>query len=207
VGFQLWNLSFAWAAMFPVGLLALFMLELRKQETQPFQLISLQISGIFYIGISWLMLAFLVLSGDGSYHGLLMVALLGMIWLNDMGAYAAGRLFGKRPLFPRISPKKTIEGSIGGVLIALGFSIGMYFAFQQKIPLVHWLALGIISAVFATLGDLVESMLKRSLAIKDSGSLIPGHGGMLDRFDAFFVAIPMQSAYFLLIIQPGLSTL
>ncbi len=127
--------------------------------------------------------------GDLVYHPKRVLGLLLLTWSNDTFAYLVGSFIGKTPLFPRISPKKTWEGTVGGGLltVALGWLLFMVLGewdFNQ------WLALGATIALFGTLGDLVESMLKRSLGVKDSGSLLPGHGGMLDRFDAFLFMLP-----------------
>jgi phosphatidate cytidylyltransferase len=112
-----------------------------------------------------------------------------ILWSNDSGAYLAGRLFGKRKLFERISPKKTWEGFFGGAIIALVASF-FYWKFTESLSMDQWLCIAVIIATTGTLGDLVESLFKRSIAIKDSGSLIPGHGGFLDRFDGLLLSMP-----------------
>lgn len=121
-----------------------------------------------------------------------------MLWTNDTGAYLAGRFFGKHKLFERISPKKTWEGSIGGGILTIGvaFILSVYFT---NLDQTNWIVLAILVAVFGGLGDLVESMLKRSLNIKDSGNLLPGHGGILDRFDGLLLSIPFIYSYLYLI--------
>ena len=119
-----------------------------------------------------------------------------MTWANDTGAYLIGSQIGRTKLFPRISPKKTWEGSAGGVLVTFlaGYLLSRIFS---DISLVDWCVLAGIVSIFGSLGDLVESMLKRSLQIKDSGNLLPGHGGFLDRFDAFIFLLPFAAAYLL----------
>jgi phosphatidate cytidylyltransferase len=121
------------------------------------------------------------------------------VWANDVGAYCFGMLLGRHKLFPRISPKKSWEGFLGGIIIAIVASILVSkFMFDGK-NLEHWLIVSIITAVFGTLGDLIESMLKRSVGVKDSGSIMPGHGGMLDRFDAVFLAFPIVFVYMIIV--------
>ena len=115
-------------------------------------------------------------------------------WVNDTGAYCTGMLLGKHPLFKRISPKKSWEGSIGGAV----FSIAAAFALAHFFPIlstVEWVGLGLTVVVFGTWGDLTESLMKRYLGIKDSGNILPGHGGMLDRFDSAIMAIPAAVVY------------
>ena len=119
-----------------------------------------------------------------------------LTWGNDTGAYLIGSVIGKTPLFPRISPKKTWEGSLGGV--AVTFIIAWLLSiYTQELTLQTWLVLAGIVSVFGSTGDLIESMLKRSLGVKDSGTIMPGHGGFLDRFDAFMYMIPFAAAYLL----------
>ena len=127
----------------------------------------------------------------------IVAGILFLTWINDVGAYLIGSTMGKTPLFPRISPKKTWEGTVGGAVlcIAAGFVIFKIFGI---LTLVDWFVIGGIVAVFGTLGDLVESMLKRSVGVKDSGDFMPGHGGFLDRFDAFIFEIPFVFLYLLL---------
>ena len=131
------------------------------------------------------------------YDPALPLGILLLTWFLDSGAYFVGRWLGKRPLFPRISPKKTWEGSIGGAVICLALG----FALEQFLPPhnYNWIIIAAIISVFSQLGDLIESMFKRSIEIKDSGSLLPGHGGMLDRFDGIFVSVPFLFLYFSLV--------
>ena len=117
-----------------------------------------------------------------------------IVWANDSWAYLGGRWLGKHKLFERISPGKTWEGSIVGGIVALLFAYLMSI-FLPKYTLIDWLSIAAIMIVTSTLGDLVESMLKRSLGVKDSGNMLPGHGGILDRFDGMYLAIPAIWAY------------
>ena len=117
-----------------------------------------------------------------------------LVWVNDTFAYLSGSLFGKHKLFPRISPKKSWEGSIGGGVfsIASSFVFAHYFSF---LSVWEWAGLALVVVIFGTWGDLTESLMKRQLGIKDSGHILPGHGGMLDRFDSALLAIPAAVVY------------
>ena len=123
------------------------------------------------------------------------------VWLNDTGAYLTGITLGKHPLFERVSPKKSWEGFWGGLTITLLSSLLIAFYFQEIINLYHSLALAAITVLFGTWGDLVESLLKRTCGTKDSGTLLPGHGGILDRFDSVIIATPAVFLYMELFIR------
>ena len=132
--------------------------------------------------------------GVMSYTPLFIMAIFIFVWLDDTGAYLVGSLIGKRKLFERISPKKSWEGSIGGGVVAIGvsFILAHYFPFMSMI---EWAGLALVVVIFGTWGDLTESLLKRQLHVKDSGTILPGHGGMLDRFDSSLMAIPAAVVY------------
>ena len=146
-------------------------------------------------------LAFETSTFDGQIHYdmLLPLSIFIFLWTNDTGAYCSGSLFGKHKLFPRISPAKSWEGSIGGgifVIIAaiiIGYLANDGAAHRLSIP--GWVGLGLVVTFFGTWGDLVESLFKRTLGVKDSGTILPGHGGMLDRFDSSLMAIPAAVIY------------
>jgi len=131
--------------------------------------------------------------------------LLLVVWLGDAGAYYVGKQFGRHALSPRISPKKTIEGGVGGILVAIITAIVIRSTFFPEFPLVHAVIAGVILSIAGVIGDLAESMWKRSAAVKDSGTLIPGHGGFLDRFDSIFFTTPILYVYWVL-IQNGFSS-
>ena len=138
--------------------------------------------------------------GLNYYYYLLPLSIFIFLWTNDTGAYCTGSLFGKHKLFPLISPAKSWEGSIGGGILVLIVASIMYYIESQGenlsgLNLIEWLGLGLVVVVFGTLGDLVESLLKRTLGIKDSGNILPGHGGILDRFDSSLMAIPASVVY------------
>ena len=129
-----------------------------------------------------------------SYNPILPLSVFVFIWLSDTGAYCVGSLIGRHRLFERISPKKSWEGSIGGGIVAIGSS----FIFAHYFPIMNmaeWAGLALIVVIFGIWGDLTESLLKRQLHIKDSGAILPGHGGMLDRFDSALMAIPAAVVY------------
>jgi cytidylyltransferase family len=138
--------------------------------------------------------------GDIHYYYLLPLSVFIFLWTNDTGAYCSGSLLGKHKLFPRISPAKSWEGSIGGALFVLIVAAVVGYLESQSnalsgLTIVQWLGLGLVVTVFGTWGDLVESLFKRTLGIKDSGNILPGHGGMLDRFDSSLMAIPASVVY------------
>lgn len=152
-------------------------------------------------------IAFREMPGIGvEYNALLPLSIFIFLWANDTGAYITGSLIGRHKLFPRVSPGKSWEGSIGGAVIALCVALLIAWAdhshlledmevLETGLTTEEWMGLGIVVVVAGTLGDLVESLLKRTLNIKDSGSILPGHGGMLDRFDSSLMAIPAAVVY------------
>lgn len=181
--------------LFAPFVFTIFIYELYSHSKEPFANIAYMILGLFYIGVPFALVDFIAFDGD-EFKARIVLGLLVLTWVNDTGAYVTGSLIGKTPLFPRISPNKTWEGSSGGVVVTLVFGYLLSLVFDE-IPLSQWLGLGVIVAIFGGLGDLVESMLKRSVNVKDSGNLLPGHGGLLDRFDAFIFVVPFAAAYIL----------
>lgn len=183
--------------LFSPLIFSIFIYELYAASKEPFVNIAFLILGLFYIGLPFALLGFIAFDGQEFMYRVVF-GILVLTWVNDTGAYLVGSKIGKTPLFPRVSPNKTWEGTIGGMVTTLIFGglLGLYF---DEIALQHWLVLAVIVALFGTLGDLVESMLKRSVGVKDSGTLLPGHGGVLDRFDAFIFVIPFAAAYILYI--------
>jgi phosphatidate cytidylyltransferase len=179
----------------PLCCFLLFILELFGKSAKPFENISAIFLGFTYIGLPFSLLLWICndYANDGNH---LVLALLFMVWASDVFAYLLGSKIGKNKMFPRISPNKTWEGTFSGVLgaIFVGYLCSLLFN-TLDLNMVNWIVLASICTVFGILGDLVESMLKRSLGIKDSGNILPGHGGMLDRFDAFIFVLPFVFTY------------
>ncbi|WP_210489954.1 phosphatidate cytidylyltransferase [Rufibacter aurantiacus] len=182
-----------WLFLLPPVMLLALVAELYRKKEQPFTNVALTLVGVFYIAAPFTLLHVLAFLPD-RYSWQIILGVMFLIWASDTGAYAAGRTLGKNKLFPRISPGKTWEGWVGGVLLSLGVAwiLSLYY---QDLELEHWLGVAVLVSVFGALGDLVESMLKRSLNVKDSGTLIPGHGGILDRFDSLILVIPFLVAF------------
>mgnify|MGYP002516326452 CR=1 FL=1 len=161
--------------------------------------------GQVYVAMSFSLINILAfeMSPDNSgirYDMLLPLSIFVFLWVNDSGAYCTGSLLGKHKLFPRISPGKTWEGSIGGGILVLIVAAAVgYWANRDDEPhtlsMAGWMGLGLVVVVFGTWGDLVESLFKRTLGVKDSGNILPGHGGMMDRFDSSLMAIPAAVVY------------
>lgn len=152
-----------------------------------------------YLALPFALLNVLAFQSDettssSSYHAILPLSIFIFNWVNDTGAYCTGMLFGKHRLFERISPKKSWEGSIGGGVFSVlaGVVLAHFFPFMT---IGVWIGLALTVVVFGTWGDLSESLMKRHLGIKDSGNILPGHGGMLDRFDSAILAIPAAVVY------------
>jgi phosphatidate cytidylyltransferase len=153
----------------------------------------------FYIIIPIILMLDLGTNGietNTNYSPLWPCAILFSIWINDTSAYLVGSFIGKTP-FSKISPKKTWEGTIGGGLLCILIIalLGKFIPIAQKIDVIHWIAISSLCAVFGTIGDLIESKLKRMANIKDSGHFMPGHGGFLDRFDSLLIATPFVWGY------------
>lgn len=182
------GLGVAYPALLFIPLLWIYLRELYRKSENPFQNIAYSILGPVYVVLPFCFFYALAFrSGDYNYQ--LPLGLLLLIWANDSGAYMVGVKFGKNRLFERHSPKKSWEGFVGGALLSLlaAWILSGYFT---QVDLMSWLAISFLATLAGTYGDLTESMLKRSLNTKDSGGLLPGHGGLLDRFDSLFFAAP-----------------
>lgn len=165
----------------------------KKFERKPFTNIAFTFLGIFYIAIPFSLLNIAAFE-QGTYNFQIIFGCLFILWASDTGAYFAGTRFGRRKLFERISPKKSWEGALGGALLSMIFAVGIAYYFRS-LALWQWLTIGVIIIVGGTFGDLVESLLKRSVEIKDSGDTLPGHGGFLDRFDGLLISAPFIVAF------------
>lgn len=174
----------------------IFIRELYKNSPTPFQNLALTFFGVTYITLP--MIIFLAISflpfEQEAYHPKIILGYFILLWASDSGAYAVGTLIGKHKLFERISPKKTWEGSVGGGILAFAAA---YFisSYVKEISLSDWLVMSLIIVVMGTYGDLFKSLLKRSANVKDSGNLLPGHGGFLDRFDSLIGSAPFVFGY------------
>lgn len=187
--------------LIPLFVAAVFYSELVLRSKKPFRSIGLNLLALYYISLP-LALTFILANLNGLFSGAVLLGVLFIIWGNDSGAYIIGSLIGKNKLIPHVSPNKTIEGFLGGGLFCFIVAyLNIHFfkglpGFETLVilkPFVWYLIAGVVF-VFATMGDLVESLLKRSLEIKDSGNILPGHGGFLDRFDAFLFVLPFVVA-------------
>jgi len=185
--------------LIPAGI-AVFIVEMYRKTAFPYQNIAYTLFGLAYIAGPLITLFFIGFPQEGLvYRPGLIVGFFVLMWTHDTGAYLTGITMGKTALFKRLSPKKTVEGLLGGIAIAL--IAGVFIAkFSVMLTTFQWLGAAVLIAVFSTLGDLAESMLKRSATIKDSGKLLPGHGGILDRFDGVFFAAPMFYLYLQIVL-------
>jgi len=177
-----------------------YMIKLYKKfERKPFTNIAYTFLGIFYVAVPFALLNIATFENQ-LYNYQIIFGSLFILWASDTGAYFAGSLFGKRKLFERISPKKSWEGFAGGAALAFAFAYGLPYFFsaigqEPTIQSWQWMVIGVIIIVGGTFGDLVESLLKRSIEIKDSGTSLPGHGGFLDRFDGLLISAPFIVAF------------
>lgn len=182
-----------------IYLMVLFVSELYLKRKDPIQSLAYSILGQLYIAIPLSLTNYLVFAYEpGSYHYVYILALLVFIWVNDSFAYLTGMLFGKHRLFERISPKKSWEGFVGGAVFSVGSSL-IFAHFFPNLSIPVWLGFAATTVIFGTWGDLFESLIKRTLGVKDSGNMIPGHGGILDRFDSTILAIPAIFVYLVII--------
>lgn len=195
-------LSFAWLWYPLLGWICIYVfrlvLELYVKNEKPIRRMALSLMTQIYIGIPLAAMTMI-----GKYLGLHFIfAIFLMIWINDTGAFVVGSLFGKHRLFERISPKKSWEGFFGGLgfnLIAGWlFAIGGGYFWDVKWNVITWLIFAAVITIFSTWGDLIESLIKRSLQIKDSGNIIPGHGGILDRIDSLLLVMPVSFIFIII---------
>lgn len=174
--------------LFPMVSLIYFIKLYKKNEAKPFTNIAFTFLGICYVALPFSLLSVAAFYlGAYSYQVILGIFLV--LWASDTGAYFAGVQFGKRKLFERVSPKKSWEGSVGGGLLSVAMAVGISFYFTE-LALWQWVVISVLTVIAGTYGDLVESLFKRSMDIKDSGKKLPGHGGFLDRFDGLLLSIP-----------------
>ena len=187
-----------------VTIIYLMVAELYLKQPDPLNDWAYTMMSQMYIALPFSMLSVLAFQSDDTgihYTWTVPLSVFVFLWINDTGAYLCGSLLGKHKLFPRISPGKSWEGSIGGGILVMLVAVLVWYMSEQyeENPLglsaIEWAGLGLTVVVFGTWGDLVESLFKRTLGIKDSGNILPGHGGMLDRFDSSLMAIPAAVVY------------
>ena len=179
----------------------LWIIEVFRKKAYPLRNLAYTLTGLIYPVLMLSSLAHLTFLPDGefSYAPNLALALFILIWCNDTFAYITGKGLGKHKLFPRVSPQKSWEGFFGGMVFTL-LAAFILFHLLELLPVIHWLALALIVSVAGTIGDLSESYLKRTIGVKESGNLIPGHGGILDRLDAALFVFPTAWFYLSLTI-------
>lgn len=172
-----------------------FIVELyKKQEKQQFINVALTLLGMVYIALPFASLHVMAVDQHGLYRYQILLGYFFMIWIHDIGAYFIGFRYGKHPLFKRISPNKSWEGSLGGLIMSL-LMAGLLSIYLTELTLLQWLVVALIVVVLGTQGDLVESMFKRSIQVKDSSGALPGHGGFLDRFDNLLFSAPFTALF------------
>ena len=177
---------------------AVLVLELFRCLPNPIGNISATLLPMLWVAVPFALIGLLLGSGKISVA----LSIFIIIWLGDTLAYCSGRLFGKHKLFERVSPNKTIEGFVISLCLTIAIAACFYWIPFLKVQAFatpwHWAGFALVVVLFATAGDLVESLFKRSCSVKDSGSILPGHGGVLDRFDSSLLAIPVASIYWLI---------
>jgi phosphatidate cytidylyltransferase len=184
-----------------LSIIYLLVAELYLKAEDPISNWAYTMMSQMYIALPFSLLNVLAFSAPGQYSYVFPLSLFIFLWMNDTGAYLSGSLLGKHKLFPRVSPGKSWEGSIGGALLVVAVAIAVwYFATRYGVndlglTAAEWGGMGLVVVVFGTWGDLVESLFKRTLGVKDSGNILPGHGGMLDRFDSSLLAVPAVVVY------------
>ena len=183
-----------------VTVIYLLIAELYLKQPDPLQDWAYTMLSQMYIALPFSLLNVLAFTTNSNglvaFNTLLPLSVFVFLWINDTGAYCVGSLLGRHKLFPRVSPGKSWEGSIGGAVfvLAAAWAVGEYVD-ETMLNSYEWMGLGLVVVIFGTWGDLVESLFKRTLGVKDSGNILPGHGGMLDRFDSSLLAIPAAVVY------------
>ncbi len=168
--------------------------EIYRKKKTPLKNLHHTFFGIIYISLPFALLSYIAHDSSGAYSLIYILALFTFTWVNDTGAYLSGITLGKHPLFKRLSPKKSWEGAVGGILFTL-IAAWIYSSIFSSLSLLAWLGFAILTALSSIYGDFAESLYKRNLKIKDSGKLLPGHGGMLDRLDSILLGIPVTFVY------------
>ncbi len=179
--------------LLPIIYIAFLIKLYKKSETKPFTNIGLTFLGIIYVALP-ISLFHLPAFHMGEYNYQIVLGIIMIQWASDTGAFFAGIRFGKRKLFKRVSPKKSWEGFLGGMMAAIAVS-WVIFRYWGILHSWQWIGIGLIVSVVGTYGDLIESLFKRSMDLKDSGTGLPGHGGFLDRFDSLLLSLPFIATF------------
>lgn len=196
-----YGLDGKWLSVLPVLVSLISVAVLYAREGDAYRTTPFILASLLYIALPFALTNLIVFNPEGGFDGRVLLAVMIIIWSSDVGAYLSGMTFGQKhghKLFPSISPKKSWEGYFGGLLLAIvaGWCTG-HFSLVD-FPWYHCMALAVLINVSSTIGDLVESQLKRNFGVKDAGRIMPGHGGLLDRFDGALLAFPVTVLYILI---------
>ena len=194
------TISLKWFLILIPLMILVMGIELYRKQERPFDSLAHTFFSLFYTALPFSMFPFAAFSRNGlnsllPHEGVvfspgIIIGFFLLIWANDTGAYLTGITFGRTRLFERISPKKTWEGFLGGVILAV-LTAWLLSGWLGVVTRIQWIAISVIISIAGTYGDLIESMLKRSTGVKDSGNILPGHGGFLDRFDSAIISFPL----------------
>lgn len=197
---QVWNIKFV-LLIIPV-IFILIISELYRKNKLPILSLGISILGLIYIVVPFVLLNFFFYTemNYASPTGSILAGFFIVIWGNDTFAYLSGMALGKHKLFERISPKKTWEGVLGGALFSIITAVVLSYFFSAY-TIFEWIGFALTIVIFGTFGDLFESLIKRTLGLKDSGNMMPGHGGILDRFDSILMAAPFAYTYIVFVLN------
>jgi phosphatidate cytidylyltransferase len=194
---MVYGTDWRWILIVPVLWLVFMSIEMIKVSASFILDTSTLLMGFIYTVLPFTLLVYFS-KVNGSFDARLPFGFFLILWANDTGAYLVGKFFGKHKLLEAVSPKKTWEGLIGGAAAAIVLGYFLFSLMPSTFPRMDWVVISIIVAVFANIGDLIESQIKRIKGVKDSGKLLPGHGGVLDRFDGLLIALPLVIIYLII---------
>ena len=194
---MVYGTDWRWILIVPVLWLVFMSIEMIKVSASFILDTSTLLMGFIYTVLPFTLLVYFS-QVNGSFDPRLPFGFFLIVWANDTGAYLVGKFFGKHKLLEAVSPKKTWEGLIGGATSAIVLGYFLFSLMPSTFPRFDWVIIAIIVAVFANVGDLIESQIKRIKGVKDSGKLLPGHGGVLDRFDGLLIALPLVIIYLII---------
>ena len=193
--------SWIWTAisLFSIIMAIKLLLYLYDAKKTNFKLGTRYVLLLGYVIIPFILTNYICIGKGNKYNEKILITIFICIWTNDTFAYLVGKNFGKRKLFPSVSPKKTIEGFVGGMIFTIICSLILSKYYIETKNIYIWIIIAIIVSIFSTLGDLIESKLKRVAQIKDSGNIMPGHGGILDRLDSIIFVVPFINLFYLIL--------